>query len=88
MELSSVVRRAFDIIASGISRHVLLDSWLLNNKEVKLPILLEATPDTLYVLETTIHVPEPLESTTWFLKLVLSGNGLFACLNICVILEA
>jgi len=76
VELSSVVRRAFDLLCCGISRHVLIESWLYNGKNIKLPFLFESLPDNLHVFETVIKVPEPSVSSEWFLKLVLSGNAL------------
>lgn len=77
MSLSSVVRRAFDLISCGVIRHVPIDSWVVNGSGIKLPILLESTPDQLIILETSISVPSPISSSSeWFLKLVFSGNAL------------
>jgi alpha-mannosidase len=71
------VRRAFDLISCGVIRHAPIDSWVVNGLGIKLPILLESTPDQLIILETSISVPSPTSSSSeWFLKLVLSGNAL------------
>ena len=77
MSLNSVVRKAFDLISCSVVRHIPLDSWLINGKNVKLPLLLEVTPDQVLVFKTYTSIPEPSSSyTEWFLKLVLSGNAL------------
>jgi alpha-mannosidase len=80
VKLEGVVRRAFDLIACGFSRHVTIDRWVMrvgdSVREVRPPMIIECSPSDMILLEADIEVSKPRQGADWLLKLVLSGNAL------------
>jgi alpha-mannosidase len=77
MDLRDVERRVFDIMASSVIRIAPVINWYLDGRDVKLPIAVECEPSKLFTFKTKINVPKKsLDSSTWFLKVVLQGNAL------------
>ncbi len=75
--LRNVERRAFDLMAAAFVRIVPVSVWVFEDgKEVRLPFVIETSPDELYRFSTRVSVPRAMGSgLRWFLKLVSSGNG-------------
>ncbi|MEM2027481.1 MAG: glycoside hydrolase family 38 C-terminal domain-containing protein [Candidatus Bathyarchaeia archaeon] len=78
MHLWDVERRIFDMMASSIIRVIPVLEWSsVNGGDIKLPMVLEAAPNKLFIFRTRIAVPGKTQhSSTWFLKIVLQGNAL------------
>jgi len=78
VHLWDIERRVFDIMASSIIRMIPLLKWSSGDGgDIKLPVVIETTPNKLFTFRTRIAVPGKTQrSSTWFLKIVLQGNAL------------
>ena len=74
MRPAEIERKAFDLMATSIREHFFVNDWEINGEKVTLPFSCESSPEDVFVMRTTVEVPE--DSLTWFLKVSMEGNAL------------